>query len=56
MKTANIKASNQTKPGTGENNQNHTEINPAKPANNTEVDLDKSKTKTYPEKSAPEQH
>ena len=33
-----------------------TEINPAKPANNTEVDLDKSKTKTYPTNTPPERH
>lgn len=33
-----------------------TEINPAKPGNNTEVDLDKSKTKTYPDKTPPERH
>jgi len=33
-----------------------TEINPARPGNNTEVDLDKSKTKTYPDKTPPERH
>lgn len=33
-----------------------TEINPAKPGNNTEVDLDKSKVKTYPNKTPPERH
>jgi len=33
-----------------------TEINPAKPGNNTEVDLDKSKIKTYPDKTLPERH
>jgi hypothetical protein len=32
------------------------EINPAKPGNETEVDLDKSKTKTYPDKTPPERH
>jgi hypothetical protein len=30
------------------------EVNPAKPANDTEVDLDKSKTKTYPDNNPPE--
>lgn len=33
-----------------------TEINPARPGNNTEVDLDKSKVKTYPDKTPPERH
>lgn len=33
-----------------------TEINPARPGNNTEVDLDKNKTKTYPDKAPPERH
>lgn len=33
-----------------------TEINPAKPGNDTEVDLDKSKTKTFPDKTPPERH
>jgi len=43
-----------TNPGQPNEDQNvqpnrpDTEINPAKPANDTEVDLDKSKTKTYP--------
>lgn len=37
-------------------NKPNTEINPAKPANDTEVDLDKSKTKTYPDKRPPERH
>ena len=32
------------------------EINPAKPGNDTEVDLDRSKTRTYPDKSPPERH
>lgn len=32
------------------------EVNPAKPGNNTEVDLDKNKTKTYPDKTPPERH
>jgi hypothetical protein len=32
------------------------EINPAKPGNNTEVNLDKSKSKTYPDKTPPERH
>jgi hypothetical protein len=35
---------------------NRPEVNPAKPANDTEVDLDKSKTKTYPDKTPPERH
>ena len=35
---------------------NAPEINPAKPGNDTEVDLDKSKTKTYPDKTPPERH
>lgn len=30
------------------------EVNPAKPGNQTEVDLDKSKTKTYPEENEPQ--
>lgn len=33
-----------------------TEVNPAKPGNTTEVDLDKSKIKTYPDKTPPERH
>lgn len=33
-----------------------TEINPAKPATNTEVDLDTQKTQTYPDKTPPERH
>lgn len=43
------------KPNEGQNvgpKRGDVEINPAKPANDTEVDLDKSKTKTYP----PERH
>lgn len=35
---------------------NRPEINPAKPASDTEVDLDKSKTRTYPDKKKPERH
>lgn len=35
---------------------NRPEINPAKPGNETEVDLDKSKTQTYPDKTPPERH
>lgn len=31
------------------------EINPGKIGNNTEVDLDTTKIKTYPEKSSPEE-
>ena len=37
-------------------NRPDTEINPAKPANDTEVDLDKSKVKTFPDKTPPERH
>ncbi len=37
-------------------NKPDTEINPAKPGNTTEVDLDKSKVKTYPDKTPPERH
>lgn len=33
-----------------------TEVNPGKPATNTEVDLDRDKTKTYPDKTPPERH
>lgn len=50
---------NPVKPGEGQNVQPSTpdtEINPAKPANDTEVDLDKSKTQTYPDKRPPERH
>lgn len=44
-------------PGEGQKVQpNRPEINPAKPGNQTEVDLDKSKTKTYPDKTPPERH
>jgi hypothetical protein len=32
------------------------EVSPAKPRNKTEVDLDKNKTKTYPDKIPPERH
>jgi hypothetical protein len=32
------------------------EINPASPGNDTEVDLDKNKTKTYPGERPPERH
>lgn len=32
------------------------EIDPAKTGNDTEVDLDKSKTKTYPDKTPSERH
>jgi hypothetical protein len=35
---------------------NREEINPSKPGNNTEVDLDKSKIQTYPDKNPPERH
>ena len=35
---------------------NKPEINPAEPGNDAEVDLDKSKTKTYPDKTPPERH
>lgn len=35
---------------------NKPEINPAQPGNNTEVDLDKQKTQTYPDKTPPERH
>lgn len=37
-------------------NRPDTEINPGKPATNTEVDLDTNKTKTYPDKTPPERH
>ena len=33
-----------------------TEINPRNPGNDTEVDLDKSKINTYPDKRPPERH
>lgn len=47
---------NPTRPGEGQQTRpNSPEINPAKPGNDTEVDLDKSKTKTYPDKT-PERH
>lgn len=47
----------QPNPGEGQQTQpNNPEINPAKPATETEVDLDKSKTKTYPDKTPPERH
>ena len=48
---------NPTNPGEGQNAQpGTTYINPGKPGNNTEVDLDKSKIKTYPDKTPPERH
>lgn len=59
MKTKmNTQANNpSTKPSSPkEKNKNHTEIDPAKPATNTEVDLDRNKVKTYPEKKNPERH
>lgn len=37
-------------------NRPDTEVNPANPGNNTEVDLDKSKVQTYPDKTPPERH
>jgi hypothetical protein len=37
-----------------QSNSPDTEINPGRPATNTEVDLDKSKTRTYPDKKSPE--
>lgn len=44
-------------PGEGQNAQpNRPEINPAEPGNNTEVDLDKTKINTYPDKTPPERH
>lgn len=44
-------------PAEGQNAQpNRPEIDPAAPGNNTEVDLDKEKTKTYPDKTPPEKH
>lgn len=47
---------NPTSPGEGQQTRpNSPEINPAKPGNDTEVDLDKSKIKTYPDKT-PERH
>lgn len=43
--------------GEGQETQpNKPEVNPAKQGNETEVDLDKSKTKTYPDKTPPERH
>ena len=56
--TSEPKISPQTpNPGEGQQVQpNRPEINPQKPANDTEVDLDKSKTKTYPDKTPPERH
>jgi len=33
-----------------------TEVNPGDPATNTEVDLDKGRTKTYPGTRPPERH
>jgi hypothetical protein len=50
---------NPSTPNKEQNTQpNHPEpeVNPAKPGNDTEVDLDKSKTKTYPDKTPPERH
>jgi hypothetical protein len=55
LTTGNHQAQEPVKTGEGQQTQPNrpdTEINPAKPANNTEVDLDTSKTKTYP----PERH
>ncbi len=44
-------------PGEGQQVQpSAPEINPAKPGTETEVDLDKSKTKTFPDKTPPERH
>lgn len=50
---------NPQSPGEGQNaqpNRPDTEVNPGKPATNTEVDLDTNKTKTYPDKTPPERH
>jgi len=48
---------NPVKKGEDQNAQpNRPEINPAKPANDTEVDLDTNKTKTYPGNNPPERH
>ena len=48
-----------TNPNKGQSVQpksSDTEVNPGKQGNNTEVDLDKSKIKTYPDKTPPERH
>jgi hypothetical protein len=49
---------NPSKPDEGQTLQPKpdTEVNPAGPGTNTEVDLDKSKTKTYPGNNPPERH
>lgn len=48
---------NPSKPGQGQSvqpNDADTEINPGKTGNKTEVNLDKSKIKTFPDKNKPQ--
>jgi hypothetical protein len=53
----NLPSKNPGDPGQGQQAQPSTpEINPAKPGNDTEVDLDRTKTNTYPDKTPPERH
>lgn len=48
---------NQPFPGEGQTTKpSGPEVNPAKPGNDTEVDLDKNKNKTFPDKTPPERH
>lgn len=56
MPTENPTTPDPNQPPKRETQPQKPEVNPAKPANDTEVDLDKSKTKTYPDKTPPERH
>lgn len=49
---------NPSKPDEGQTMQPRpdVEVNPSIPGNDTEVDLDKNKTKTYPDNRPPERH